>query len=180
MQIHNKLTNTRGFVSSYDDALRFRDMITPKAEEHARILTFWKKHGTAATKEAFGVSRPTLFRWQAALRKGEGRLETLRPQSTAPRSKRQRVIPQPVADLIIKERSYEKIGKEKLAVLLKEDSLGDYSPSTVGRMLADMKKQGKLQNPVRYSLSGKTGRMIERKPRTTPTPLMPPSMPPIS
>ncbi len=40
-----------------------------------------------------------------------------------------------------------------------------FSPSTVGRMLADLKKQGKLRNPKRLSLSGKSGRLIEKKPR---------------
>ena len=165
MQIHSKLTNTRGFVSTYDDAVRFRDMITPKAEERARILTFWKKHGDAAVKEAFGVSRSTLFRWQADLRQGNGRLEALVPKSTAPRTKRVRVILKPVQDLILKERSYEKIGKEKLARLLQDDGIGHYSPSTVRRMIEDLKKQGKLPNLVRYSLSGKTGKLIERKPK---------------
>jgi putative transposase len=167
MQIHSKLTNTRGFVIAYNDTLRFRDMITPKAEERVRILAFWKKHGDTATKEAFGASRATLFRWQAELRKGKGRLEALVPKSTAPKNKRERIVPEAVANLIIKERSYEKLGKEKLAALLKEDGIGDYSPSTVGRILSDMKEQGKLPNPVRYSLSGRTGRMIERKPGKT-------------
>ena len=167
MQIHSKLTKTRGFVLGWEDAVRSRDMITPKAEERVRILTFWKKHGDTAAKEAFGASRATLFRWQAELRRGKGRLEALVPKSTAPKNKRKRVIPGPVSNLIIQERKMEKIGKDKLSALLKEDGIGDYSPSTVGRMLVDMKKKNLLPNPVRYSLSGKTGRMIERKPRKT-------------
>ena len=164
MQQYNKTNGIRGIVSAYNTALRFRDMITPKAEERIRILTFWKKHGNAATKEAFGVSRPTLFLWQAMLRKGNGRLESLIPKSTTPKTKRIRNIPQKVEDLIIKERSYEKVGKEKLAVLLKEDGIGIYSPSTIGRILDDLRKKGKLSNPVKYTLNGKTGNLIERKP----------------
>jgi len=167
MRIHSKLTNTKGFVSGWEEAVRFRDMITPKAEERARILTFWKKHGNVAAKEAFGVSRPTLFRWQAKLRKGGGKLGALVPKSTAPKNKRKRVIPETVFNLIIQERKMEKVGKEKLSVLLKEDGIVNYSPSTVGRMLEDMKKKNLLPDPVRYSLSGKTGRMVERKPRKT-------------
>lgn len=165
MQIHSKLTGTRGIVSGWEEAVRFRDMITPKAEERARILTFWKKHGDTATKEAFGASRATLFRWQAALRDGGGRLETLVPKSTAPKTKRKRVIPEAVADLILEERSHERVGKEKLATLLKEDGIATLSNSTVGRMLGDLKKQGKLPDPVRVSLSGRTGALIERKPQ---------------
>jgi len=165
MRIHCKYTGIKGFVSLYEDAVRFRDMITPKAAERARILTFWHKHGNTATQEAFGVSRPTLFRWQALLRSGRGKLASLVPKSTKPKTKRHRIIPKEVERLILNERVHEKIGKEKLAKLLREDGLANLSPSTVGRMLGDLKKRGKLPNPVRYSLFGKTGRMIEKKPQ---------------
>ena len=165
MIIHNKLTGTKGFVSGWEEAIRFRDMITPQAEERARTLTFWKKHGDAATKEAFGASRSTLFRWQAALRNNGGKLEVLVPKSTAPKTKRRRVIPKAVEALIIAERVHECIGKEKIARLLKDDGIATISPSTAGRIIGDLKKAGKLPNPVRVSLNGKTGKLMERKPR---------------
>ena len=72
---YNKTKGIRGIVSAYNEALRFRDMITPKAEERLRILAFWQKHGDAAAKEAFKVSRATLFRWQKALRSCGGKME---------------------------------------------------------------------------------------------------------
>jgi transposase InsO family protein len=153
-------------VSGWEEAVRFRDMITPKAEERARILTFWRTHGDAAAKEAFGASRPTLYRWQALLREGQGHLEALVPQSTAPKHKRRRVIPRPVEDLILAERQREKIGKDKLSALIREDGLGTQSPSTVGRLLSDLKKQGKLKNPKKFSLYGQTDRLIEQKPKS--------------
>jgi len=165
MQIHSKLTGTRGFVSTYNEALRFRDMITKEAEERARILAFRQHHGDAATTEAFKVSRATLFRWQKALRKGNGKLEALVPGSTAPRNRRRRTIPDPVKDLIVRERSRERIGKEKLARLLKDDGIAALSSSTVGRMLGDLKKKGALPDPRRLSFIGKTGAFIERKPK---------------
>ena len=163
MRIHNKTTGTRGIVSGWEEAVRFRDMITPKAEERARILTFWKAHGNIATKEAFGASRSTLFKWQALLREGGGKLEALVPKSTAPKTKRKRVIPKAVEELIIKERSRERVGKEKIATLLKDDKIATISFSTAGRMLSDLKKQGKLPDPVHLSLNGKTGKLTERK-----------------
>ena len=165
MQQYNKTKGIQGIVSLYRDAVRFRDMITSQAEERARILTFWKAYGDAAAKEAFGVSRPTLFRWQKLLKEGGGKLESLVPKSTAPLHRRTRVIPKPVADLILKERRMEKVGKDKLAVLIREDGVGEQSASTVGRMLGDLKKQGKLPDPAHLSLSGKTGNLIERKPK---------------
>ena len=166
MRIHSKLTGTKGFVLAYEEALRFRDMITREAEERARILAFWHAHGLRAVRDAFKVSRPTLYRWQAALGEGGGKIESLNPGSTAPRHRRKRVIPDAVKHLIVQERKRERLGKEKLAVLLKEDGIGVYSASTVGRMLSDLKKKGALPNPARLSLSGKTGALIERKPPT--------------
>ena len=165
MQIHSKITGTRGFVSTYNEALRFRDMITLEAEERVRILAFWQKHGNAAAKEAFKVSRATLFRWQKALRSRGGKIEALVPGSMAPKTKRKRDIPTAVKELIINERSRERIGKEKLARLLKDDKIAAISASTVGRMLCDLKQQGMLPDPVRLSLYGTTGRLIERKPK---------------
>ena len=165
MQQYNKTKGIRGIYKLYGDAIRLRDMITQSAQERARILTFWKKHGDRATQEAFHTSRSTLFRWQGVLDKSGGNLESLVPQSTAPHIKRSRIIPQDIQQLIISERSMERIGKEKLAILIKQDRLGIQSPSTVGRMMFDMKKRGLLPHQVKYTLSGKTGRMIEKKPR---------------
>lgn len=165
MQIHSKITGTKGFVSTYDVALRFRDMITQEAEKRAKILSFWKKYGHLATQEAYGASRATLFRWQKLLDEGRGKLESLVPQSTAPKTKRQRVISESVKRFILKEREMEKVGKEKIAVLLKSDGIADLSSSTVGRILDDLKKRGILRNPKSLSFSGRTGRMIERNPK---------------
>jgi transposase InsO family protein len=99
------------------------------------------------------------------LKEGGSRIEALVPKSTAPKRKRRRVIPDPVKELIIQERSREKVGKEKLARLLKDDGIATLSSSTVGRMLGDMKRRGILSNPSRLTLNGRTGNLIERKPR---------------
>src|SRR3989344_7873598 len=165
MQIHSKITGTRGFVSTYNEALRFRDMITLEAEERVRILAFWQKHGRLAAKEAFKVSRATLFRWQKALRSGGGKLASLVPGSTAPKTRRRRVIPDAVKNLIMRERLREKIGKEKIAKLLQDDCIANISASTVGRMLGDLKQKGMLPGPARLTLNGRTGNLIERKPK---------------
>ena len=165
MQIYSRTTGIKGIVSTYNEALRFRDMITHSAEERVRILAFWQKHGDIATKEAFQVSRPTLYRWQKLLYTSGGKIESLVPQSTAPKHRRRRLISPEVENLIISERRMEKIGKDKIAILLLEDGVADISSSTAGRMLIDLKKQGKLPNPKKLSLLGKTGNLIERKPR---------------
>lgn len=162
MEIHSKLRGIKGIVSLYDEALRLRDMITPHAEKRLKILIFWKEHGDKATKDAYGASRATLFRWQKELKAGGGKLASLVPKSTAPKNKRKRTISKAVEGLIIKERQMERIGKEKLAILLKEDKIADLSPSTVGRMLGDLKKQKKLPDPKALSYYAKTDTFREK------------------
>lgn len=166
MRIFNKFKNTKGFISDWERMIRFRYMITPTAERRAKILTFWKKHGYTAVHEAFSVSRATLFRWQKRLKEADGKLETLNKISTSPKRRRQRWVSPAIEAFILKEREYDpKLSKDKLAVLMKQDGLSFLSASTVGRMLSDLKKQGKLPNRKFLYLSGRTGRMIERKPK---------------
>lgn len=162
MRIFNKFRGTKGFISLWEQMIRFRDMITEKAKQRVRIITFWKKHGDSATKEAFEISRRTLFRWQAALQKTHGKLEGLNAFSTAPKNRRKRIVPNGLLERIIAFRKERyRLGKDKLCAILKREGYRT-SASTIGRLLSDLKKQGRLSAPIRYSLSGKTGKLIER------------------
>ena len=55
-----------GFKAVADRAL-YWEMICSSAEQRLKVLQFWERHGLIATQEAFGVSRRTLFAWQAQL-----------------------------------------------------------------------------------------------------------------
>ena len=163
MRIRSNLRRTKGFVVAWERLIRFRYMISEKAKQRVRILAFWEKYGDEATKEAFKVSRPTLYRWQKALAEGNGKLESLNAQSTAPKGRRRRVIPESVSTFIIREREFDPhLGKEKLATLMKNDGIAALSASTVGRMLTDLKKQGVLANPKQLSFDGRTGTHREK------------------
>ncbi len=164
MRQFNKFRGTRGFISIWERVLRFRYMITEEAKKRVEILAFWEKYGDAAAREAFKVSRATLFRWQKALRAGYGKLEALNKKSTAPKCRRKRTVPDAVRDAIVRERCFDpKLGKDKLAVLLKEDGVACLSASTVGRMLADLRKRGELPDYRPLSFNGRTGRHYERR-----------------
>ncbi len=166
MRIFNKFRGTKGFITIWERVIRFRYMISEKAKKKCEILAFWDKYGDEATKEAFKVSRPTLYRWQKDLKKGDGKLEALNPKSTAPKNKRKRVIPEAVKNFIIDERKFDPhLSKDKLAVLMKEDGIVELSASTVGRMINDLKKQGMLPKYKKLSFFAKTGNLIERKPK---------------
>jgi len=147
----------------WERVLRFRYMITEQAKERVRILAFWEKHGDAAAQEAFNISRRTLFRWQRALRAGAGRLEALNPQKTAPKNRRRRTIDLSVESFIISQRIvHARLGKEKLHALLAQEGYRG-SVSTVGRILCDLKRAGRLPEHIRYSLYGNTGRLTALK-----------------
>lgn len=165
MQHFNKFNNTKGFIKTWQWVVRFRDMITEAAQRRTQILAFWEQYGDAATKDAFQVSRATLFRWQQALRARQGQLEALNKRSTAPKNRRKRVIPEQVKAFILKERERECLSKDKLAVMLQDDGIATLSASTVGRMLGDLKQQGVLPDLVKVVISGRTGRLLERRPK---------------
>ena len=169
MRIFNINRGIPGSRTLQENALRFAYMISKEAQQRAKILTFWKKHGLSATKEAFEVSRATLFRWKASLNKQKGKLEALNNKSRAPKKRRKRVIPDEVKDAIVRERYFDPhIGKDKLAIILKKDGVIDVSSSTVGRMLNNLKQRGLLPNPQPLSFNGRTGkhhkkRIVKRK-----------------
>ena len=85
MRQFNKYRGSKGFVVAAERGIRFRYMIQKNAEKRALILTFWHRYGLAATHEAFQVSRPTLFRWQAKLKETKGKLEGLNKSPLARR-----------------------------------------------------------------------------------------------
>lgn len=162
MHQFNKFRGTKGFLSMWERVIRFRYMITEKAKNRCRILAFWEKYGDVATKEAFGTSRRTLFRWQRSLYISNGKLDGLNVKSTAPKKRNKRVVDLRVHDYIIKERSaHYRIGKKKLASLIKDEFGIVYSESKLGRILSDMKRRGLLPKHIKMSLNGKTGNLHE-------------------
>ena len=163
MRIFNKFRQTKGFISTWERMIRFRDMISEQAQQRCRILTFWERHGTEATVEAFGVSRRTLYRWQKQLRDRAGKLEGLNARSTAPIKRRQRQVESWVKNRIIAlKQEHPRLGKEKIHAFLRRDGYSG-SISTVGRIISDLKRTGTLPESKQLYLSGKTGKVLERK-----------------
>jgi len=133
-----------------------------EAETRLRILIFWEKHGDDATKEAFSVSRRTLYRWQEMLRRSEGKIQSLDKRSTVPRKKNtRRIAPELEARIIAFRKEHHKIGKKKLTPLLRGECFSISEPY-MGRVLADLKRRGLLPKYRKVSLDARTGRIHER------------------
>ncbi len=163
MRQFNKFRGTKGFISMWYRVLRFRYMITEQARQRCRILAFWEKYGDTATKEAFGTSRRTLFRWQKSLNKNLGKLEGLNKGSTAPKIRNKRIIDERVTTFVIEQRKlHYRIGKKKLSAMIKDEFGIIYSESKLGRILSDLKKKDLLPTYTKVTMYGKTGNVKVR------------------
>ena len=109
------------------------------AEKKLEALEFWNKYGLSATRDAFAVSRSTLYAWRAKHRSGG--LSALHDRSRAPRAPRRRSWPPGLLEeLRALRRARPSLGAEKLRVLLEPVCFARRwpcpSPRTLVRMLA--------------------------------------------
>jgi len=117
------------------------DMTTKDAHRRLGILRFFHKHGLAATRDAFGVSRRSLYRWKAALKAQGGNPAALAAKSCAPRKRRvPKTDPRLVSEIRRLRTLHPNIGKAKLHVLLEpwcaQHGIALPSVSTIGRIIA--------------------------------------------
>lgn len=116
--------------------------MTPKdAQRRLEILRFFDKHGLAATTDAFGISRRTLYRWRAALKAQGGNPAALAAKSSAPKKRRTpKTDPRLVSEIRRLRTLHPKLGKAKLHVLLApwcaQQGIPLPSVSTIGRIIS--------------------------------------------
>jgi len=138
-------------------------------EKRLRAIEFSKLYGINAALDAYQVSRSTLFAWKKKLRKHDGVVTAQAPGSRAPKKRRQRIVNPLIERSIIDYRTlHPGVGKEavKPAVdrFCKTRGLKTISESTVGRIIKDLKKQGKLFNGrQKLRLIARTGRLVVRQ-----------------
>ena len=124
----------------------------PQREEIVkRLKAIWllERGRVEELKAVLGVSRSTAFSWKRRLREGGNNVQALAPRSRAPRRRRQRVVDGQLVEYIRRYR-VERPGlgkaviRKELARYCRERSLEPPSESTVGRVIADLKKRGRL------------------------------------
>ena len=126
-------------------------------------MRFWDTHGLKAAMDHAKVSKRTLQRWRASLNAAGGNCVALDPHSTAPKQRRQRIIPIDLEERIIRYRTtYPGIGKKKLTPLLQSEGF-TIKEAYIGRCIADLKKLGRLPHKVKLSWYAKSGVHKERK-----------------
>lgn len=108
-------------------------------QEKLKVIQFFDEHGTVVTKQAFEVSRSTVYEWKKRYRDAKYDLESLLPRSRAPKSIRKMFVDPKILEFIKSQRSAHNIGKSKLKVLLDEfcdrECLDTISESKIGKIL---------------------------------------------
>jgi len=159
MRIFNKNSGLRGSRLAQERHIRFTYMIQDEAKKRTLIISFWKKYGLEATTEAYGVKERTLYIWQAKLKAGKGRLESLNCGSRIPKNKRKRRYDFRIIDEIKRLREkYPNLGEKKLYPLLKEycDAINLIcpKPATIGNIMRD--KGGMRLVPYKVTGTGRS------------------------
>lgn len=145
-------------------------VLSPRAKARLAMLEWHERHGRNVSRTArhYGYSRRTVYRWLA--RYDPSRLTTLEDRSSAPRRRRRRTwtLAQIEAVRELRER-YPRWSKTKIAVVLRRDMGLLVSASTVGRILTDLRRRGRLREPVGRRISARKRRPTRphatRKPR---------------
>jgi transposase InsO family protein len=138
-------------------------------KRRVKMIEFFGKYGATATKQAFEISRSTVYVWQRKLHEGGGRLSSLAPGSRVPHTKRQRQIDFRVSAFILHYRQeHPGVGKSTihpgLRAYCQREGLECPSESTVGRILTELRQQGNLPE-IREELriDARTGKLVAQK-----------------
>ena len=141
--------------------------LSPEGRDRLRALSLWRQSGDVGlVMQTFGVSRATLYRWRKRFDPRD--LTTLQERTRRPRRVRQPTWSAELVQAVLRLREqYPRWGKAKLAVLLRREGLLT-SVSTVGRILADLKRRRLLVEPRGNAVSAK--RLRARRPYATRKP----------
>lgn len=163
MRIFNRFKGTSGWLSMWERTIRLRHMRNKQeVDRRVKALSFWEKYGEVATLDAFGIPRRTLYRWRAALAQRQGHLDALDPKSTAPKRRRRRVVLPEIESFIISQREeHPRLGKAKLAVLLRAEGYL-VSESYTGRVICDLKNRNLLPSNRKLSYYARSGAYREQ------------------
>jgi len=111
-----------------------------QAKFRLTVIEFFAEFGLKPTLKAFQVSKATIYRWRKRLKDSGGRLDSLIPQSTAPKNKRQMMVEPAVISYISQLRKeHPRLGKRKIKPLLekycRKEGLTSISESTIGKVI---------------------------------------------
>ena len=146
MSQFNILKGTVGWVTMYSDIIT-RSSLSESDQDTVRyrvkVLDHFKQFGLASTMNAFDESKATLYRWNKQLTESKGNIYTLVKKSTKPHHYRKSSLPESVINYIVEHKlSHPKLGKDKISHMIQRDLSLSVSPTTVHRIITDLKSRG--------------------------------------
>jgi len=170
---HCKYTGIRGFVTLYNDYLKYQYIIQEKTKNKAEIVCFFRKYGLEPTISAFKYSKSSIYLWDKTLRENKGQIESLNEKPKASKNPRKSKIDPRIKDFIKNYRKkHPRTGKVKikpeLDVFCQKLAIKSISEPTIGRIIKELKDKGEIPKKFKVSLLyGKTGKVgiREIKPR---------------
>ncbi len=112
----------------------------PEIEQKLKIINFFDKYGLSPTKDAFKVSRSSIFLWKKKFKDSQGKLLSLRNLSRKPHNTRRMYIEPEVLQFIKDSRKEQpRLSKDKMKPLLDEfckaNNFETLSSSTIGKVI---------------------------------------------
>lgn len=112
----------------------------PEIETKMKVICFFDKYGLNPTKDAFNVSRSSIYLWKQKLKASNGRLFSLINQSRKPHNTRRMYIDTNIYNFIESLRKkYPTLSKDKIKPLLDEycltNDLTSVSVSKIGKII---------------------------------------------
>src|SRR3989338_10218697 len=90
------------------------------AQYRLRVIAYSQQFGMEATLAAFPVKRSTVFLWQKTLKDTGGRLSSLIPKSSRPKTvRRMTTHPLVLAEICRLRKKHYRLGKKKLHYLIR-------------------------------------------------------------
>ena len=87
--------------------------------EKLTIINFYDKYGSRATKDAFNISRSTIYNWKKLYRDSRYNPNSLIPKSRRPKNTRRMVVDTRIVEFIKSIRKdNHRLGKSKIKILL--------------------------------------------------------------
>lgn len=132
-------------IPGYDDYMTYKSYIKTISrnqivQERLEIMNFFDKYGARATKEAYLVSRATIYAWKKVYKDSGYNPSSLIPKATKPKNTRRMIVDPLILHLITDlRRKYHLFGKSKIKPLLDEfciqKNIPTISESTIGKII---------------------------------------------
>lgn len=163
--MQQKYINCKGLKEVLKDVRLLNHPRRKEIERRIEIITFFKKHKIEATRDAYKVSKSTIYNWIKTLEENGGDITSLASRSKEPKKKRESKVSEEIKRFIVKYRyEHPRVGQVVIKQALeKYKGFKTISEATIGRIIAKLKEERKIiDNPKKISFYASSGRFKQR------------------